>query len=271
MAPQNGTAEFETARGEEAAPLVSTARDGARLDVTINRPAKRNALSRATLGAIRSAFERHSQDETIKVAVLTGSGDKSFAAGGDLVELSALRSEAEAAGMSREARAALEAIRSFPVPVVAALNGDAIGGGAELAVACDMRVAAAHARIGFVQGRLAITTAWGGGIDLRALVGPSRALALLCRSDLLDAAAAREAGLVDEVGEPLAEAVARFVAPMLERSRQVLTAFKALSLAQRRGATREEMEEIETARFAETWVHDDHWAAADAILTRRPR
>ena len=84
----------------------------------------------------------------------------------------------------------LDSIRRFPVPVVAALNGDALGGGAELAVACDMRVAATHARIGFVQGRLAITTGWGGGIDLAAIVGPSRALALLCRSDLLTSAEA---------------------------------------------------------------------------------
>jgi enoyl-CoA hydratase len=173
--------------------------------------------------------------------------------------------------MSRSARDVLDAIRRFPVPVVAALNGDALGGGAELAVACDMRVAAAHARIGFVQGRLAITTGWGGGIDLAAIVGHSRALALLCRSDLLTSAEARAVGLVDLVAEPgeaLGDAVTRFISPMLDQAPHVLRAFKALSLVHRRGASRDELERVETERFAQAWVHDDHWAAADAVLAR---
>ena len=84
--------------------------------------------------------------------------DKSFAAGGDLKDLDGIRIRDDAATMSRDTRAAFDAIRAFPVPVVAALNGDALGDRAELAVACDFRVAAAHARIGFVQGRPGITT-----------------------------------------------------------------------------------------------------------------
>lgn len=254
------------------AELISIRSNGGRLDVTIDRPAKRNALSRPTLARLKDIFERHATDDSVKVAVLTGAGDKSFAAGGDLADLSSVRTQDEAADMSRQARAALDAVRRFPVPVVAALNGDALGGGAELAVACDLRVAAAHARIGFVQGRLAITTAWGGGIDLLSLVGPARALALKSRSDLLTGAEAAAIGLVDEVakpGESLADAVDRFVAPMLKQTRKVLAAFKALNLAYGRGTSREELERIETARFAETWIDDDHWLAADAILTRR--
>lgn len=247
-------------------------RTGARLDVTIDRPEKRNALSMTALGALKAAFERHAADETIRVCVLTGAGERSFAAGGDLRELSVLRTGDEAAAMSREARGALDAVRRFPVPVVAALNGDALGGGAELAVACDMRIAAHHARIGFIQGRLAITTAWGGGIDLCTLVGPSRALALMARGDLLDAPDALCAGLVDLVagpGETLEAAVERAVAPILAQAPHVLRAFKALTLAQRSGAGRADLEALETEGFARAWVHDDHWAAADGILTRR--
>lgn len=251
---------------------VLVRRQGARLDVTINRPTKRNALSREALALLRATLEAHAEDAEIKVLVLGGAGEKSFAAGGDLNDLSTLRTLEDAADMSRQSRAALEAVRRFPVPVVAALNGDALGGGAELAVACDLRVAAGHARIGFVQGRLGITTAWGGGIDLASLVGPSRALALLARCELLCAADAAAQGLVDRVagpGETLADAVNDFVGPLLSLPRQVLAAFKALNLAYRRAAPRGELEQIETDRFAETWVHDDHWRAADAILKRR--
>src|SRR5918993_3980409 len=160
------THETRSSRSSQPADeqLVSATREGARLDVTINRPAKRNALSRDSLAALKRVFERHSGEHGIRVAVLTAAGEKSFAAGGDLKDLSTIRTLGEAAEMSRSARDVLDSIRRFPVPVVAALNGDALGGGAELAVACDMRVAATHARIGFVQGRLGITTAWGGGI-----------------------------------------------------------------------------------------------------------
>ena len=80
------------------------------------------------------------------------------------------------------------------MPVVAALNGDALGGGAELAVACDLRVMAAGARIGFIQGRLNIPTSWGGAADLMRLVGPARGLSLLARSAMLDGAAALATG-----------------------------------------------------------------------------
>lgn len=254
--------------------LVVVAREGSRLNVTINRPEKRNALSRPTLAALKEAFTANAGDARVKVTVLSGAGDKSFAAGGDLVDLSTIRTLAAAEEMSREIRQALDAIRTFPVPVVAALNGDALGGGAELAVACDFRVADAHARIGFVQGKLAITTAWGGGVDLGALIGPGRALRLLARTELLDAAQAHALGLIDDVAtreRGLNAAVDQFVEPLLAQPRHVLAAFKALTAAQRRGASRLELEKIETKRFAEAWVHDDHWAAADKVLDRSAR
>jgi len=148
------------------------------LRVTINRPEKRNALSRAVLDELGQVFAGHAPDEALRVAVLTAAGSHSFAAGGDLLDLAAVRTREGAAAMATQARTALDAIRRFPVPVVAALNGVALGGGAELAVACDLRIAAAHAGIGFVQGRLNIVTAWGGGIDLMRLLGPARGLAV---------------------------------------------------------------------------------------------
>ncbi|TVR07613.1 MAG: enoyl-CoA hydratase/isomerase family protein [Salinarimonadaceae bacterium] len=243
------------------------------LRVVVNRPEKRNALSRTLLADLRAAFLAASEDETLRLAILTGAGDKSFAAGGDLRDLSSVRTEEEARQMSLDARAALDAIRDFPVPVIAGLNGDALGGGAELAAACDFRVAAGHARIGFVQGRLGVSTAWGGGIDLINILGPTKALRLLATARVLDAREAMETGFVDAVagegeheGCDLDAATQAFAAPMLKQAPQVLRAFKALSVAARRGEGRAGLEAIENARFARTWIHDDHWAAADAVL-----
>lgn len=252
--------------------LLTERADGV-LRVVLNRPEKRNALSRTLLAALRDAFLDAREDESLRLAVLTGAGDKCFAAGGDLRDLSSVRTEEEAREMSLDARHALDAIRDFPVPVIAALNGDALGGGAELAAACDFRVCAGHARIGFVQGRLAISTAWGGGIDLMAMLGPTKALRLLATAQILSAREALEIGLVDAVagdgehdGHDLDAATQAFAAPMLKQAPQVLRAFKALAIASRRGEGRASLEDIENARFARAWIHDDHWAAADAVL-----
>ena len=117
--------------------LVETA--GPVLRVTLNRPEKRNALSRDLLEALRAAFVEHANDAGLRVAVLRGAGEKSFAAGGDLRDLASVRSRDQAAEMAEQAKAALDAIRYFPLPVVAALNGDALGGGAELAHDAECR------------------------------------------------------------------------------------------------------------------------------------
>jgi len=242
------------------------------LNVTLNRPEKRNALSRAVLAELRRVFTEFAGAGELRVAVLRGAGDRSFAAGGDLRDLASVRTHEEARRMAEEAHDALDAIRSFPVPVVAALNGDALGGGAELAVACDFRVAASHAHIGFIHGRLNIATAWGGGEDLMRLVGAARALRLLAASERLDAAGAQRLGLVDAVGapaEPLQALTDRYIAPFLQQVPQVLRAFKALAMAVRRGLPGTDIRALETHHLVETWVLPDHWHAADKILDAR--
>jgi enoyl-CoA hydratase len=250
---------------------VLVAVEGPLLRVTINRPEKRNPLSRALLARIATVFRRHSAQESLALAVLSGAGDKSFAAGGDLRDLENVRTLAEARGLYDLGNGALDAIRRFPVPVVAALNGLAVGGGAELAVACDVRVAAAHARIGFVQGKLNIPTAWGGGADLAAIVGPARALVLLAGSPVLEARRALDAGLVDAVaaeGEDFGAFVARFIAPWLAQCPQVMRAFKWQVAAQKLGLPRAAAEERDRENFAQAWCHADHWVAAERILAK---
>ncbi len=239
------------------------------LTVTINRPQKRNALSLAVLEELRQIFTAYANQQTLRVAVLRGAEEKNFAAGGDLRELSAIRSRDEIVTVTIQAKATLDAVRNFPLPVIAALNGDALGGGAELAVACDFRVLAAQAHIGFIQGKLNICTAWGGGIDLLQRVGPAVGLRLLSRSELVDAPTACSIGLADAAAKPgqsLDDLLQEFLAPMLQQNPQVMRAFKALSLRVRAGRPRSELEALETNLFCDAWIHDDHWAVADKLL-----
>jgi len=241
------------------------------LRVRINRADKRNALSRAVLSELEGAFSVHAGDTSLKAAVLTGAGDKAFAAGGDLREFATLRSEQDATELFSDAHRALEQVRRFPVPVIAALNGLAVGGGAELALACDFRVAAAHATLGFVQGRLNISTGFGGGADLMRLLGASRGLLCVLRGEVLSAADARSAGLIDEVAkesESLEQCVMRFLEPIRRQVPQVIRSYKAMALAERQGMGADERFRAELAGFVETWTHADHWAAADRVLAK---
>jgi len=251
--------------------LIVEQRDS-RLQITINRPERRNALSLDLIDRIAVAFTDFARDESLKCVVLTAAGDRCFAAGGDLKELDAVRSDADTLAMSRRARTALDAIRRFPVPVIGALNGHALGGGAELAMACDLRVAAPLAELGFLQGQLNVTTAWGGGIDLLALLGPARALALLLEARRIPAAEALQLGLLQRVSAPhesIHDCTDRFIAPLLERPVQVLRACKALAVEYRR-ALHERLAAVEERGFVASWVHADHWAAAERALTPGP-
>lgn len=249
-------------------PHLIVSRRGDMLSVVIDRPEKRNALSRAVLAEIHLAFGNHAKDEAIKAAVLSGAGDKCFAAGGDLRELEAVRDPDEAKAFSIEAKAALQAVRDFPAPVIASLNGDALGGGAELALACDLRAMAAHARLGFLQAKLSVTTGWGGGYDLIRRVGSSTALRLLAGAEILSAGDAASLGLADAVADDAGAAVETLLAPMLKQSAHVLRGFKSIARAcdaQLRGA----VDAAETDAFVKAWVHPDHWEASAKALKRK--
>ena len=234
------------------------------LYLTLNRPAKHNALSTALLTELHEAFSLYRDDPTLKAAVVTGAGEQSFAAGGDLKEFDSIRSADQVLTMRATAMAALDAVRNFPVPVVAALNGDARGGGAELALACDLRIAAGHTKIGFIQSRLAITPAWGGGVDLLELLGSAKGLRLMASGDLLTAETALELGLLEAVAAPdqaISEFIEDFLEPLRRLTPLVARGLKTLSAAAKRGASREELLALEAQSLVDTWVHDDHWEA----------
>ncbi len=254
-------------------PSLLVSCQGSVLKLTINRPEQRNALSLSLLDEIGACLRDHEHHSELRCAVITATGDRCFAAGGDLKELDAVRSEEQARAMSRRGRRAMDSVRRFPVPVVAALNGLALGGGAELAMACDQRIAAEHAEIGFLQGQLNVTTAWGGGIDLIAAVGHQRALELLLSARRIPAAEAMKLGLfaaVCESGQTLDDCVQAFIDPWLNRSAAVMRGYKALAMRER-CTTHERLSPIEQRHFVETWIHEDHWTAVDAAAHQRAR
>jgi enoyl-CoA hydratase/carnithine racemase len=239
------------------------------LTLTVNRPEKFNPLSREVLGGLRERLAAAATRADLRCVVIRGAGNRYFAAGGDLRDLAAVRTEAQTEAMVEACRGALDAVRDCPVPVVAVLNGDAIGGGAELAVACDFRLMREGAHIGFIHGRLNITAAWGGGADLHALVGRARALRMTTRAELVPAGRALEWGLADAVAAEadLERTLQEFVAPILKQAPAVLRANKAQAIAARRHLSYDERRAIELDGLVETWVHPDHWAAVDRVLS----
>ena len=246
---------------------IAVERRASTLWIRIDRPRSRNALSRKTLAELGGAFTHHAADGALKAAVLTGAGEAAFAAGGDLKELVHLRSAEDAGHLFDIADQALGAIRRFPVPVIAALNGVALGGGAELALACDFRIAAPHARVGFIQGQLGLSSGFGGGTDLMRLLGPSRGLAHALNAEILDAHQAHALGLIEEVaqrGETLERCVERFLHPLARLTPQVVRAFKAMALAEREGEPLARRREIEREWFVRTWPSEAHWTAVEA-------
>ncbi len=232
--------------------------------LTVDRPRVRNAISPATMDALDQALDAAADAD---VLVIRGSGDRVFISGGDLKQLAKIRTHEGAVAMAVRMRRLCDRIATFPAPVIAALNGHALGGGAEVAVAADIRVAADDIRIGFTQATLAIMPAWGGAERLAALVGRSQALLLTTTGDRLDTAEARRIGLVDRVyprvsfeeswrtlahriaaspGRPIKSVIAR-VAPHHHPAHELSAA----------------------TAFADLWTSDAHWAALAEVEAQR--
>ncbi|MEW6472068.1 MAG: enoyl-CoA hydratase/isomerase family protein [Actinomycetota bacterium] len=251
-------------------PGVRLERIGHAALVVIDRPQAQNAISRLTMAELGAALDEVTADADIRVLALRGQGERVFVSGGDLKELATIRTEDEARAMAMTMRTLLDRVASLPVPVVAALNGHAYGGGCEVAIACDFRLAADDVKLAFNQVDLAIMPAWGGIERLQAVVGRARALYLLTTGLPIDAPTAAAWGLVEHV-VPRAEFDDQLL-ELLERiaraPRDALVGIKAAADAAR-PAARPELAEAATAAFARTWVGDAHWAAVAAMEERR--
>jgi methylglutaconyl-CoA hydratase len=212
---------------------VAVARRGHAVLVTLDRPDRRNALDRATVAELGRIGRELAADTSVRAGVLTGAGDRAFCAGADLKEREGMSVD-EVRAMLDSYRSELAWLGTAPFPVVAALNGAALGGGLELALTCDLRVAVPAAVLGLPETSLAIIPGAGGTQRLPRLVGYARALELTLLGRRLTAAEALEIGLVNRVTPDGADLVAdtlAWLAPVLEGSptamRAALSAVRA--------------------------------------------
>jgi enoyl-CoA hydratase len=228
----------------------------------LSRPHARNAVDLSTI----DAFERHLDAleplTDLAAVVFSTHGDASFIAGGDLKAFHSLTTPEDAASMSDRMRAVLDRFEALPCPVIAAIDGHAYGGGAELLLACDVRFAHARATLCFSQLRFALSPGWGGAARLRDHVGRQRALYALLSMTPIPAADALQWGLVEVVTDtPALDAALAFAHHLRAQN---LHAVRSLKRALRSPAD-------EAATFLDLWTAPDHAAAVQAFLSsRRP-
>lgn len=176
--------------------------EGPALLITINRPDKLNALSSIVLSEIERAIETAEADDRVRAVIITGMGERAFAAGADIAELQALDSGLEGHAHSHSAHRLLSKMVELPKPIIMAVNGYALGGGCELAMAGDIILASEKARFGQPEINLGIIPGFGGTFRLPRLVGRLKAMEMVLLGEMMDAQEAKRIGLVNDVFPP---------------------------------------------------------------------
>lgn len=238
--------------------------------VTINRPTIRNAIDYDVMNeltVILDEVESHPED---KVLVITGQGEEAFCSGGDLSVFHHLHTKEEAKEMLMKMGMILYRLFFFPKVTVAAINGTAVGGGCELATSCDYRIAASHAKLGFVQGKLGITTGWGGSTFLSERIGMAQAMKALVSCNRFNAEEAHEMKIIDSVlAKSNFKAESKgWIAPLLHSSMPVLKTYKQRMLDRydKENIKQRVMREIDEC--ATLWASEEHHVAVEKFLRK---
>lgn len=237
--------------------------------ITINRPDKLNALNRATLEELEQAIAAADGNADLRVLVLTGAGDKAFVAGADINEIRR-QSAVEARAFSAMGQRLMSRIQACDKPVIAAINGFALGGGMELALACHLRIASANARLGLPEIKLGIMPGFGGTQRLLRLVGTGRALEMTLSGEPVTAERAEQLGIVNRVVEQ-----AGLTATVMELAEQLSKAapeaVRGILQAIHQGADTDlhTALALETARFALCCATEDMQEGTSAFLEKR--
>lgn len=182
----------------DAVKTIETHREDDIAVVTVNRPDKLNALNADTVDALDAAFRELESDRSVRGIVITGAGEKAFVAGADIGELAKM-GPLDGVQVSRRGQDAFARLERMPKPVLAAVNGFALGGGLELALACHLRIASPNAKFGLPEVKLGIIPGYGGTVRLPRIVGRGRALELILTGEMIDATEAHRIGLVNRV------------------------------------------------------------------------
>ena len=235
----------------------------------VNRPDQRNAIDFSTMDELEEALTILERDEALRALVLTGGGD-TFVSGGDLKDFQVLVTAEDGKRMARRMGSILTRLSRLPVPVIAALNGPAVGGGTEVALACDLRVAATNAYFSFRQVTMGIMTAWGGAPRLLALLGFSRSLYYLLTAERITPEQALQMGLVQRV-TPEGQALAGAIELARQIADQPPLAVRAIkhTLQQIMGAPFATAAAVEVNEFGQVWASEDHLEAVNAYFAKR--
>jgi len=237
--------------------------------VTLNRPKAMNALSRKTWEELRAAFEDARDDAAVRGIILTGAGDKAFIAGADISELATV-SAVRAQESSRYGQDVLNFVENLGKPVIAAINGFALGGGCEAAMACTIRVASETAKFGQPEVKLGLVPGGGGTQRLPRLVGKGRALQIILSGEVISAQEAYRIGLVNEV-VPAAEVIAKAESILRQIFANAPLAIKYSLEAVNKGLeiTQSEGEALEAAFFGLCAGTEDKTEGTQAFLQKR--
>src|ERR1700730_12907566 len=244
-------------------------RKGAAAYVTLNRPKVLNALNQRTLSELKAAFEDAKRDPMVLGVILTGAGDKAFIAGADISEIADV-SAIEAAEFTRNGQDVVGVIENLGKPVIAAVNGFALGGGCETAMACTIRLATESATFGQPEVKLGIIPGYGGTQRLPRLVGKGLALQLILSGGMISAQEAFRIGLVNEV-VPAAELITRAEAILKQINSNAPLAVKYSIEAVNKGLDTSQVEGmvIESSLFALCAATEDKREGASAFLEKR--
>jgi enoyl-CoA hydratase len=236
--------------------------------VTLDRPEVHNALSRQMVDDLHAALGSLEEDEVLKALVITSVGDKAFMSGADIAELRERRRDDALQGINSTLFGRIEV---FPRPTVAAVKGWCLGGGCELALACDFRIASDTARFGQPEVGLGIMAAAGGTRRLPALVGLAHARRLLFSGQIIDAVEASRIGLVDQVvpAAQVLDAALAWLAPILQQSSEAVKQTKKALLAWLHGTPEADLARLDNEIQAHLFEHPDKFARMDAFLARR--
>jgi len=237
--------------------------------VTLNRPKVLNALNQRTWENLRAAFENVRDDAAVRGVIMTGAGDKAFIAGADIGELATV-SAVEAAQSSNVGQEVLNLVENLGKPVIAAINGFALGGGCEMAMACTIRVASGTAKFGQPEVKLGLVPGGGGTQRLPRLVGKGRALQIILSGEMISAQEAHRIGLVNEV-VPAAEVIARAEAILKQMFANAPLAIKYSLEAVNKGLeiSQSEGQALEAALFGLCAGTEDKKEGTQAFLQKR--
>lgn len=236
--------------------------------ITINREEKRNALSKQVLAEIGDTLDKWEHDEDVAAVLFTGAGSKAFVAGADISQLAHYD---VSYGLAGHMQKLYDRIEDYPKPTMAALNGVAMGGGLELAMACDIRIAAEHAKVGLPETTLGVIPGAGGTQRLTRLVGPGRALDMIMTSRIIDAETAERYGLVTQVvaADELLNTATRALREVLSKGP---LAIRMARMVVKQGAETDQKTGMMLEMLAQTLLYtsDDKAEGADAFLNKRP-